>query len=394
MSVAQQHPGNWRSVKFGDLVRQVKKKVDPIAARLERYVAGEHMNTDDLRIRQWGTVGAGYLGPAFTSHFAPGHVLYGSRRTYLRKVAVADFEGVCANTTFVLESCSPELLPEFLPYVMTTERFHEHSMKQSKGSVNPYINYRDLTWYEFDLPPVEDQQQIIELLHESGNAVETILASSGALHRLINAYVTDTYQNALAEGEGTRRAADLGELTMGRQKAPKYALGVNPTPYLRVANVGHLELLTDTLELMDFSEREISRFGMKAGDVVLTEGDIVSALNVGRGAVFEGGEGPLCFQNTLIRIRPTHEVNPYFLLTMLEGARLAGVLAAAGNTTTVTHLGLRRFAEVRLPYVKPEEQAHIEQGLRALLNLRSTLRNHETNAKLMAARLREGVMRS
>ena len=52
----------------------------------------------------------------------------------------------------MLERSSPELTPEFLPYIMSAERFHEHSIKQSKGSVNPYINYRDLTWYQFPLP--------------------------------------------------------------------------------------------------------------------------------------------------------------------------------------------------------------------------------------------------
>ncbi|MCP4002899.1 MAG: restriction endonuclease subunit S, partial [bacterium] len=81
---------------FGDVVRHVKDKVDPEESGLERYIAGEHMNSDDLIIRRWGEIGDGYLGPAFHMRFKPGHVLYGSRRTYLRKVAVADFEGITA----------------------------------------------------------------------------------------------------------------------------------------------------------------------------------------------------------------------------------------------------------------------------------------------------------
>jgi len=163
----------WTRVTFGDVVRQVRDIVDPEEDGLERYVAGEHMDTDDLRLRRWGTVGDGYLGPAFHMRFKPGHVLYGSRRTYLRKVAVADFEGVTANTTFVLESMDPsKLLPELLPFVMQTESFHEHSIKQSKGSVNPYVNFSDLTWYEFALPPLDEQRRIIDVLAASSNALE------------------------------------------------------------------------------------------------------------------------------------------------------------------------------------------------------------------------------
>jgi len=54
----------WQLVKFGDVVRQVKDKVDPDAAGLGRYIAGEHMDTDDLKIRRWGEIGTDYTGPA------------------------------------------------------------------------------------------------------------------------------------------------------------------------------------------------------------------------------------------------------------------------------------------------------------------------------------------
>ena len=47
----------WTKVAFGDVVRKVNDKVDPEKSGLERYVAGEHMDTDDLRIRRWGLIG-------------------------------------------------------------------------------------------------------------------------------------------------------------------------------------------------------------------------------------------------------------------------------------------------------------------------------------------------
>lgn len=169
-------PDGWTRVKFGDVVRKVNDRVDPETSGLERYVAGEHMDTDDLRIRRWGEIGEGYLGPAFHMRFQPGQVLYGSRRTYLRKVAMADFEGITANTTFVLESSSDSLLPEFLPFVMTTEAFHGHSIKQSKGSVNPYINFTDLTWYEFALPPINEQHRIVDLVGAVDRVAEGLRA--------------------------------------------------------------------------------------------------------------------------------------------------------------------------------------------------------------------------
>jgi len=75
----------WKTIKFGDVVRQVKNKVDLQKSGLERTIAGEHMDTDNLHIRRWGTIGDKYPDPAFHTRFKPGQLLHGSRRTYLRK---------------------------------------------------------------------------------------------------------------------------------------------------------------------------------------------------------------------------------------------------------------------------------------------------------------------
>lgn len=186
-------PG-WRRVKFGDVVRQCKEKADPETSGLERYIAGDHMDTDDLRLRRWGEIGSGYLGPAFHMRFKPGQVLYGSRRTYLRKVAVADFEGICANTTFVLEPHNPnELLPEFLPFLMQTEAFNDFSVKNSKGSVNPYINFSDLAKFEFALPPRDEQIEFIRALNCADSARNESLRAIDSAWSLLRSLLVETF---------------------------------------------------------------------------------------------------------------------------------------------------------------------------------------------------------
>lgn len=97
-------PG-WRRVKFGDVVRLSKARcADPLAEGYERFVGLEHLEPGDLRIRSWGNVADGVT---FTSVFKPGQVLFGKRRAYQRKVAVADFAGVCSGDIYVLEPIYP-----------------------------------------------------------------------------------------------------------------------------------------------------------------------------------------------------------------------------------------------------------------------------------------------
>jgi type I restriction enzyme, S subunit len=154
----------WKRVRFGEVVRQLKEEVDPRSGEVERYVAGEHMETENVHIRKWGMVGDGYLGPAFIRRFRKGQVLYGSRRTYLKKVAVAEWDGVTANTTFVLEAIESKLIQELLPWLMLSERFTRRSIRESKGPTNPYINFPEIAKFEFALPPLEQQRRVAEIL--------------------------------------------------------------------------------------------------------------------------------------------------------------------------------------------------------------------------------------
>ena len=175
-------------VKFGDVVKEVKNKIDRNNNPYEYYVAGDHMDSEDLTIHRRGCFATDDVGPAFIREFRKGQVLYGSRRTYLKKVAVADFDGVTANTTFVLETKDQNvLLQELLPFIMLTDNFTKWSIGKSKGSTNPYILFSDLADYEFDLPTIEEQRKLatvlwkmfrlkegyVELQHQSDQLVQS-----------------------------------------------------------------------------------------------------------------------------------------------------------------------------------------------------------------------------
>lgn len=272
MTMERKLPEGWRWVRFGDVIRQVKDRVDPETAGLERYIAGEHMDTDDLRIRRWGAVGGGYLGPAFHMRFKPGQVLYGSRRTYLRKVAVADFVGICANTTFVMEPSSNELLSEFLPHVMTTEAFHGHSIKQSKGSVNPYINFKDLTWYEFALPPVTEQRRLVQGLAAVTGVIVSYEGLLTSLKTQAEAIAHATATDAAASGHVTA-IVDLVEpdrpVTYGILKPGTGHAGGVPVIKVRDFPAGRIQ--TDDLLLTSPTiDAEFKRSRLRAGDLLIS----------------------------------------------------------------------------------------------------------------------------
>ncbi len=170
---------NWKTVKFSDVVHLNTDRIkNPLTAGIERYVGLEHITPEDLRVRRWGLVAE---GTTFTNYFKPGQVLFGKRRAYQRKVAVADFSGVCSGDIYVFESKDPQkLLPELLPFICQTEGFYEHAVGTSAGSLSPRTNWKQLAKYEFPLPPLDEQRRIAEVLLAVDNVIEELLSLSDA----------------------------------------------------------------------------------------------------------------------------------------------------------------------------------------------------------------------
>ena len=181
---------DWVSVKFDEVAIKQNKKVDRETTELTRYVKGEHMGSQNLHLRKWGELKDEYLGPAFTRKFEAGDILYGSRRTYLRKVVIAPFEGITSNTTFVIKANEERIDKRLLPFVMMSEGFTEHSIKNSKGSVNPYINWKDIANYKFLLPPRNMQARLAELFHSAQKSLEHSIVLKQKLTASVSAYIS------------------------------------------------------------------------------------------------------------------------------------------------------------------------------------------------------------
>ena len=122
--------------RFSDVVHLNTSRIaEPLAAGIERFVGLEHIEPENLHIRNWGLVSDGVT---FTNSFKPGQLLFGKRRAYQRKVAFADFEGVCSSDIYVFESKDPGvLLPELLPFICQSEGFYQHAVMTSAGSLSP-----------------------------------------------------------------------------------------------------------------------------------------------------------------------------------------------------------------------------------------------------------------
>lgn len=340
----------WTRVAFGDVVRQVKDKVDPETARLDRYIAGEHMDTDDLRLRRWGEIGSGYLGPAFHMRFKPGQVLYGSRRTYLRKVALADFEGITANTTYVLESADAEvLLPELLPFIMQTEAFHEHSKHESKGSVNPYVNFSDLAWYEFRLPPIEEQKRVAELGRSHLDLLARLAELSSLATSLLAVRGRDLF-DSLSDHDGTR----LADICQVRPHSGVFKSKDGRGSGQPMVNMGELfggDTIDASLDMerVTLSKREADRFQLDKGDLLFGRRSVVLE-GAGRCVLVGSLSEATVFESSVLRARLDPTVADFrFVFEWLRSPRGHQQIRRIVTFTTVSGVAGSDVARLPIP---------------------------------------------
>ncbi|WP_447039998.1 restriction endonuclease subunit S [Streptomyces sp. DSM 118878] len=156
---------SWKRVRLGDVVRRSRKQVDPLEAGTDRYVAGGHIDSDAVTVERWGDPSDGQMGSTFRYAFEPGQILFVSARPYLRKMGVVNFSGVVADKTYVLDAV-PEngLLQEFLPFILSSDRFVDYATSEATGSMNPRLLWGPFQRYEFDLPSLDEQERIADLL--------------------------------------------------------------------------------------------------------------------------------------------------------------------------------------------------------------------------------------
>ena len=161
----------WKQVRFGDVVGNVNKtESDPIGAGIERFIGLEHLEPGSLHVRAWGNVAE---GTTFTRRCKPGQVLFGKRRAYQRKVAVAEFDALVSGDIYVLAPKDERLLPGLLPFICLSERFFQYAVETSAGSLSPRTNWSSLSEFEFELPPIDQQQRLVDVLSAADDSIES-----------------------------------------------------------------------------------------------------------------------------------------------------------------------------------------------------------------------------
>jgi type I restriction enzyme S subunit len=146
----------------------------------------------------------------------------------------------------------------------------------------------------------------------------------------------------------------MGEVVTGK------ALAVNAPgkqrPYLRTKNVFDGQIDIEDVLTMPMTDAQFEHFMILNGDVLLNEGQTLEL--VGRCAIYQDEyPEPCAMQNQLIRFRAKTGVSSVFASHLFRFCQQTGVFSKiALQTTSVAHLGSKRFENLPLPWPKAEKE--------------------------------------
>ena len=182
------------NVKLSNVIRRAQTKVDKDDTDLVFYVGGEHIESENIRVHSRGIIVESTIGPMFYYGFKAGDFLLVSRNPHLKKAGLVDFDGICSEKTFVLETANSDvLLPEFLPFVLQNERFWDYAYRHRHGSTNTFINWSTLANYEFELPDLETQRKLAEVLWSINDTMEAYKNLISATDELVKSQFIDMF---------------------------------------------------------------------------------------------------------------------------------------------------------------------------------------------------------
>lgn len=155
--------------RFEEIAINSTEKKKPVENDKYTYLGLEHLDPGTLKVSRFGSDVAP-IGEKLV--MKKGDVLFGKRRAYQKKVAIAPFDGIFSAHGMVLRPKTEVIDSEFFPLFISSDYFLDAAIKISVGSLSPTINWKDLKNLEFELPDLETQRQLAKVLWSLIDTIE------------------------------------------------------------------------------------------------------------------------------------------------------------------------------------------------------------------------------
>jgi hypothetical protein len=346
----------WKRVAFGDMIESVTVRVDdPSAAGVDRYVGLEHLDPGVMTVQRWDSPDK---VEAQKLRFQPADVIFGRRRAYQKKVARADFEGICSAHALVLRARPEVMRPDFLPVFLSSDYFLDRAIAISVGSLSPTVNWRDLRGQEFLLPTdLDEQQRIADLFWAIEQECRSLASLRSALGVTRDAVIDERF---IHRGDAALQdLCDVDGIRIGPFGSDLHAsdyVADGECPVVMPQDMVDGSISTSNIQRISGSRAdELAVHRLQAGDILLPRRGELDR----RALVTEKEAGWLCGTGSVrVRLAPGVPVRAVFL-AISSGATVKWLRDHATGTTMPN---LNAGIVAKIPVTIPAEDV-LRKGL-------------------------------
>lgn len=158
----------------------------------------EHLTPEQITLQNWDL----NTENTFTKVFRKGNILFGRRRAYLKKAAVAPFDGICSGDITVIEAKEDKIIPELLPFVIQNDDLFDFAVGKSAGSLSPRVKWTHLQNYEFELPDKPKQHELAKVLWAIENTRKSYQELIKRTDELVKSQFIELFGDPIANDKG------------------------------------------------------------------------------------------------------------------------------------------------------------------------------------------------
>lgn len=337
----------------------------------------EHLIPEEITLTAWDEGSEN----TFSKMFRKGNVLFGRRRAYLKKAAVAPFDGICSGDITVIEAKPDRILPELLPFIIQNDDLFDFAVGKSAGSLSPRVKWEHLKNYEFELPDMEKQKELAELLWAMDNTKKSYQKLIVATDELVKSqfiemfgdpvknpfgWPTMTLDQATKEiVSGQCLNGDAGKLQPGQ----KAVLKVSAVTYGSF-DANEYKVLRDTKQIT-------KGIYPQKGDLLFSRAN--TREYVGATVLIDQDYPELMLPDKLWKLIFKHEIMPMFAKQFLSHPEIRKVLSsmATGTSGSMYNISMEKLKklEIIVPNINQQkEYIHfVEQSDKSKFELEKAL---------------------
>ena len=345
-------------VKLGDVAIEHK---ETCKGSKDGYpiVGLEHLVPEEVTLTTWDEGSDN----TFTKMFRKGHVLFGRRRAYLKKAAVAPFDGICSGDITVIEAIPDRILPELLPFIIQNDDLFDFAVGKSAGSLSPRVKWEYLKNYEFELPDMDKQRELAELLwamDATKKSYQKLIAATDELvkSQFMEQFVIETPY------ERTRLGDHISQIRGVSYKPAdlRPSLSEESVLLLRANNISAGRINHDEVQYVAKEKVSIVQL-IQAGDILMCASS-GSLEHVGKAAICLPSIEGETFGAFCKLIRPKGDLLPEYIAAYLETDEYREIIMQLACGSNINNLKTEHIDELQIPTPPAEVQEAFVSFLR------------------------------